>query len=458
MLGQSVLNGHLPYTDLLDVKPPLLWYFFAAIISLAGKSFIFIRFLGSFLIAIIAFLSYWIVEKLWNIKIGLIASLLFIFLINVVSAGQAVMSEHLALLPLMLSFALIVFQPNNFLNSYLVAFFLTMASMIRLNLLYVVFLVGLFLLVKTRYQKQEVYKNLIAYTLGFATWLVLIGLPYVLLGETEALYNGLIRASLSYSDQGDFLDVISKQTVPFLILCFTLFLVFQDQAITTLKKEIFSNDFLEKFRLVFILFLVSIEISILRSGVFYDHYSIQFLPLASIFYAPFINQIFFQKKQARKILCLFLIYFFIGGYLFFQYTPLIKRAIAQESLMYGESYLIAEYLKKENIYQRPVWLTRNQLAYWLLDINPIIPSVVHPSNINKEFLLNAWYGDNASTLTEFKKILGNDPAFVLLDDPGNYFIDDPDAQNLLIEILSEKYLAVKHISDNQIIYKKNTNK
>ncbi len=40
LMGQSILDGHLPYTELWDIKPPLAFFFFAAVITVFGKSIV----------------------------------------------------------------------------------------------------------------------------------------------------------------------------------------------------------------------------------------------------------------------------------------------------------------------------------------------------------------------------------------------------------------------------------
>ncbi|MEM9869038.1 MAG: glycosyltransferase, partial [Bacteroidota bacterium] len=52
IMGQSWVNGHLPYTHLWDLKPPITFLFFASIITIFGKSFIAIRLFGALLVAL----------------------------------------------------------------------------------------------------------------------------------------------------------------------------------------------------------------------------------------------------------------------------------------------------------------------------------------------------------------------------------------------------------------------
>src|SRR5262245_53816945 len=54
LIGKSILDGHLPYDHLWDLKPPLLFYVFAFIQWLVPGSLITIRFFGVIIIFISA--------------------------------------------------------------------------------------------------------------------------------------------------------------------------------------------------------------------------------------------------------------------------------------------------------------------------------------------------------------------------------------------------------------------
>ncbi len=78
--GQEILRGKLPYIDFVDNKPPMSYFFAAALIYLFGNSIFFMRLFVLITIIVSAFLVYGIGERLTNSKIvgvysGLIYSL-----------------------------------------------------------------------------------------------------------------------------------------------------------------------------------------------------------------------------------------------------------------------------------------------------------------------------------------------------------------------------------------------
>ncbi|MFT6796984.1 MAG: 4-amino-4-deoxy-L-arabinose transferase-like glycosyltransferase, partial [Maribacter sp.] len=70
LVAQSWVEGHLPFTELWDVKPPLTFFFFASIIYAFGKSIFTIRLFGVLLVAISSFFTYKIGSHLATKKIG----------------------------------------------------------------------------------------------------------------------------------------------------------------------------------------------------------------------------------------------------------------------------------------------------------------------------------------------------------------------------------------------------
>lgn len=77
LLGQDILKGHLPYVTLWDLKPPLLYVFFAAVLFVA-KSIPVVRLAGSLCVTGAAWFVCLIGEKVRNRRTGLMAALLLI--------------------------------------------------------------------------------------------------------------------------------------------------------------------------------------------------------------------------------------------------------------------------------------------------------------------------------------------------------------------------------------------
>jgi len=110
LMGQSWVDGHLPYTELWDLKPPLVFLFFASIIYVFGKSFIAIRLIGALVIASTSFIIYKIGIKIHSKKAGLWMGLLYIYTSSLFGDVQGVMSEHLSMFFFLFAFYFILIK------------------------------------------------------------------------------------------------------------------------------------------------------------------------------------------------------------------------------------------------------------------------------------------------------------------------------------------------------------
>ena len=99
-MGQSWVDGFLPYTQLWDLKPPITFLFFASIIYVFGKSFLAIRIAGVILVSLTAFFTYKIGASISQKKIGFWSGFFVLILSSLFGSLQGVMSvsyTHLTL-------------------------------------------------------------------------------------------------------------------------------------------------------------------------------------------------------------------------------------------------------------------------------------------------------------------------------------------------------------------------
>ncbi|MEY2979582.1 MAG: hypothetical protein RLZZ435_3722, partial [Cyanobacteriota bacterium] len=205
------------------------------------------------------------------------------------------------------------------------------------------------------------------------------------------------------------------------------------------------------------LFILSIEFSILQTGAFYSHYTIQFLFFISILMAKPLQQLLRTNTFLKINPLASVLNFRATGFNtyvqlslaivvcshLFQYGLITSLWLQQGTPFYGPSFDIANVIRAEHLQGQPLWLQTNHLAYWLTDSPPITPAVAHPSNITKPLLLQAWYGKNASSLTELEKIVNRQPALIVSNEQKGgispYFRSSPEAQALLEATIRQDY-------------------
>lgn len=200
LMGQSWVNGHLPYTELWDLKPPVVFLFFAAVIALFGKSFMAIRFFGCILIVVSALFTFKIARTITTQKIAFWAAVGCVLLQSLFGSVQGVMSEHICMAFFMS--ALYILAHNKKLLMYFVSGLLMgFAVMTKLNMAYTILMLGLFILYEA-YRAKQIFngiKKTVVYGLGIL--LIVLGtfLPYYFQGISNVWWQSVIGASLEYA-------------------------------------------------------------------------------------------------------------------------------------------------------------------------------------------------------------------------------------------------------------------
>lgn len=433
LMGQSVLDGHLPYLELWDVKPPLAFVAYAAFIALLGKSLVAIRLAGTICVFITSWLVYSIGKYISDRQAGIFAGILFIFATALISGGQATMTEHVALVPLVGALAWLIRRKATPMVLLVGGILLTMATLVRLNLAYVVVAVG-FWLVYGRLRLQVSSLGIVAYCLGSFGLIFLTYLPYLVASNGSIWLDSVVLAPLSYADsQAGITQILLAGLIAWILVKFWQLIAFQGQEFSLLQ-----------------VFFLGTAISIFQGGAFYQHYYIQAFPFLALTLALFWTKL--PSKFGRLVIIMLVT---IGLTLemkpiFLQYQVISDRLKAKESLTYGMGYEIAKYLKQQNPQRQSVYLMTDHIAYWLANLEPIAKSVTHPSNISKEYLLQHIPGSATSTSAELARILAKKPKFVIKPPEVFYLPANTPAELLLRQTLAKEYRIVAEIGDRQV--------
>lgn len=204
LVAQSWVNGHLPYTQLWDVKPPLTYLFFAGIIYFFGKSLFAIRFFGTILVIISSFFTYKIGVNVASKKIAFWAAIGSIILQSLFGSLQGVMSEHITMAFFMPALFLLS-RSRSVLVVFIVGILMGISVMIKLNLAYAIFFIGL-LMIYDDLRKKEYLRgvfNAMAYGTGIIMIILLTILPYYLQDNSMLWYKSVIQALWNIHPPGE---------------------------------------------------------------------------------------------------------------------------------------------------------------------------------------------------------------------------------------------------------------
>ncbi len=484
-MGQSVLDGHLPYTELWDIKPPLAFVSYGLLIGLLGKSIISIRLGGAISVFLTSWLVYAIAENIWRRRAGILAATLFILLSALMPDGQATMTEHMALLPLMAGLAVLVLNRSTLIVLLVAGILLTIATLIRLNLAYVVVSVGFWILLSHFKPKLKTLWRVLAYCGGSFGTILLTYIPYLVTGNGKIWLSSVILAPLGYSSSQQNVWKTFQAQINFILASISplqeINNLLPDRSIVPefllparelpvelvgisllvwlaglggafiIIKQWKSLPPIKKQQLILLAtFFLGTEISIIRSGASYDHYFIQVIPFFALTAAYFWDE---QLRKKSRFLTTMAIAFLLSlslKLILAQYQVIGDRLLARQPLNYGAGYEIADYLRQNNPTQEPVYMMSDHIVYWFLDLKPISKSTTHPSNIAKEYLLEHIPNSHPLTTAELARVLAIQPKFIIKPKQLGYIKEDSPSGLLLTNVLTTQYQIVGEIQGREI--------
>ena len=203
IIGQSALKGFLPGEIAWDMKPPLVFWWFGAVIGLFGKSIPAIRFGGFLWLVLSAYFLYRAAFLATSQRLGA----LFAAIILVVASStyaEHISTDHLALLPLTGAILVLSNREMNWRSVFLGGVLLGIACLFRLDIAYLSILVGAFLCSQMPVHPWKVFllrstERGFWFSIGILFPFVFSFLPYFLMGRSD-LWIGVFEAARGYSE------------------------------------------------------------------------------------------------------------------------------------------------------------------------------------------------------------------------------------------------------------------
>lgn len=393
LMGQSWVDGNLPYTELWDLKPPITFLFFAGIIYVFGKSFIAIRLIGTLLVALTAFFTFKIGQEIHSKKIGFLSGIFCVLLLTLFGSLQGVMSEHLCMAFFMpgLYFLLKYEKPQWF---FLSGLFMGLALMTKMNIAYAILFCGIYVFYsnfKNRGRLSGVFKGLL-YGAGILIVVGLTILPYYLRSITDLWWNSVVLAPLDY---------IEARRYSFLKLA-PIFIILLGFFIMAWKKKWLNfKDFKIQLLLAAIL---GVLFALYKGGRVNGHYLIQLHPMLVILVGIVLSQFEIKQKLKWKPFFLFLIVLIpMESYL--EYGNIIKNKVELGTFFNGEGFSVPKYIQENQLETENVLFFGYHIGYWNLDAQPPVKSTTHPSNICRDELFPFYDNPRKTSIEELRYIM-----------------------------------------------------
>ncbi|NHF58768.1 glycosyltransferase family 39 protein [Flavobacteriaceae bacterium TP-CH-4] len=443
LMGQSWVDGHLPYTELWDLKPPIVFLFFAGIIYVFGKSFLAIRFFGTLLVASSAFFTYRIGEAMCSKKVALWAAMAAVALQSMFGSIQGVMSEHLCMAFLMPGLYLLI-RPGKWWRYLGAGLLMGLAIMTKLNIAYAVLFIGIYLLFYFFRRKEYTtgIANVAFYGLGILLVIASTWLPYYLEGKPGVWWKSVVLASMEYA--GSRRSSMLNLAPTFLVL--TAFFLF-----TWRKKYLNFKDV--KIQIVSVA-IFGVLFSFAKAGRINSHYLIQLHPLLIILVAIFISRLQFPKKWIHQpFLALLLLLVPAESYL--EYYRIIKYKIERGTFYNGEGITVPAYLAKNYPSEKNVLFLGYHIGYWPLGAVPPTMAATHPSNICRNELFPYFDNPRKTAIEELAYIMGSvRPKIVVTRKNRLVFDEKLKAENRYIDTYLKKHYKLVSTVDLANIYQR----
>jgi len=467
LIGQSILDGHLPYVELWTLKPPLLFVFFASVLKLFGPHLVGIRLAGTLCVTAASFFVYLTARRWWGQSAAFLAAAVSIVAIALVPSGQATTTEIVLLPWFMGAVYVLALDDRSSWRFFWAGSLIAIATLVRLNTAFAVVGAGVFVLWPIRQSPAVAVRRFAHYCAGGLLIVALTCLPYVVAGETDILWKSLVLAPFAYSSSqntalGNLAELSLnalgtsgadwefRRGVPWLN-AFMWMAGVLSLAIFWLKWSQLGASDRRALQLVTLLVIGTVW-GMVTGGAAYPHYLIQLVPFAAMLTAALVHR---QRPWVQRTAWLVAaaLAAMSTGPILGEYETMLSHARRHEDLRYGGAYDIAEYLKRENPRGRPVYLlTTQHIAYWLANTRPPTRLSTHPSNIWKEYLVKAMAGQSQTTEDELRSVFSQRPEFVVLahDDFEEL---NPRAWAFLTGVLASDYVLATEIA-NQEVYRR----
>lgn len=440
-MGQSWVDGHLPYTELWDVKPPLTFAFFAALIHLFGKSFVAIRLAGTVLVAVTAWYTYKLgktrLPSSWAYGIGMAC----VALQSLFGSIQGVMSEHICMAFFMMGLYLFL-EHRKWSTMLAVGLLMGIVFMVKLNMAYAILFLGLFAFYRVMATKDWIRGGLgvLLFGLGIITVALLTLLPYYQEGLVRLWWASNFEAPVDYANA-------RRYSIWGLLPYFLAFFAFLGWS--RHKKVL---DFKNGHTQVLVLVTLGILFSFVKAGRVNSHYLIQLYPCLLLLLGLALYHSGIKKRVLRWPLYTIVI-LLVPAESYLEYANIIKHKSTHGTLYNGEGFSVPKYVQDHGLETENILFLGYHIGYWVLDRKPPTKAATHPSNLVKEEMFSAYGNPRKTSMEELRYIMETlKPKTVVVRKNRSIFDEKEVDENIYMDAyLQQHYRIVATVEKAEIL-------
>ncbi|WP_386801766.1 hypothetical protein [Litorisediminicola beolgyonensis] len=459
LMAASVLDGHLPYTQLIDNKPPGLFIVLAGAMALLGESWLAVRAFGDLCLVVLLILVFQYSKRFASVPAaGLASSVLALTTADFMWAHTS--SEILAMVPLLGAFMLIDRDELTFRRMALAGVLVAAAVLIRTNLAIVAVLLGVWLLFRV-VRTGKGLAGVFGYGLGGLSVLALLLAAYASAGALPNLWVAAVEVPLSYSANQS-----SSSGVAYRFLLKLGFLIFVEKPwlwvpYVALVALGIARSKRAGGRTVHVLFLWAaitfVALSILKSGTLYGHHMTQLLPLLTVASARGLDHVPLRTASAK-----FLTLPIALGMIASVGLSLISTTNSVRSgkplVGHGDVANIAAIIQGDIEQGDTIWAIRAHILHHVLNVPPIYPVMVHPENIVRDEIRRPIAEAGFLPDDAFQRVVDSRPQFIIFDSEEltlyPYSSDMPELEGILaqdyeVAYESDAFILLRYVGNRE---------
>jgi hypothetical protein len=446
LFGQHILNGGLPYVDFFDIKPPLLFYFFAGAIKVFGATIPAMRVAGTLCVFITASACYFLARHMWGGVAALFAGILCIAGMSV-GNGMAVLSETVAMAPLMGCIYLVIAENRRGWAMFLAGACMGAAVLVRSNLAYTCLLSAPGVLYILYEDKRRLLGRAAFYALGGVCVLLLALYPFYARHALDDLYRAVVLTPLGGAN-----GAMSIAGLRGLVWSWNdgwnLLLLLALCGVSLCLSRIRQRP-PSQIRHLFFLFSILVATTISFSGgkTMYAHYVMQLIPVLALFGGYLLCRLHESCGRMRPFCYVLAFYILLLPSLPLSFTLQRLGRIARDMdseyhVLASDESRTARYIAAHLPEGRNIWVMDNHIIYWFLSMEPPAKYLMHPDKISLGDEIAIDSGHTETSLGVIERAFAQGPYFIVRESNNRYIREGTPEGDLINAAMRERYEKV----------------
>ena len=439
LIGKSITEGHLPYDHMWDLKPPLVFYFFAFVQYIFPDSLVAIRFFGVLIVFIPAVVLVQIAKTI-GAKNYFAIGLSYVIFSSLFGSLQGIMSEHLAVL-FFLPGLFFFLKNKTTLNLFLSGFLFGCALLCKLNYAYAVaaLLVYYFISDYRSAGFARLIGKIALISVGVILPTVIIAIPYIMQDKLKLYIDSVFMATLEYGH--------TIKVTAFHKLKVTAWIIILGAIISAMALR-FSSKAEKKYVGLFITLFAATVFTFYSSGTLNGHYLVQVYPFMAILILGFTVKREFKPGYLKYAIIVLLLC--VESYI--EYYRVIKHYSSHSTLFHGKAISAINELKKRGLDRKKIFFADHHIGYWFLHEYPLTRSVTHPSSLSRPAFFKH-FGNTRTSMEETKYIMEEiDPEVIVSRKECLSFFLETDPENLYFMERMKNYYELVYQNPKERIF------